>query len=227
MNHSLRGMSCVHRSVSNALAVLDLSASSARRSGLPSSLVRSSRARAPCTGCSRHWRRAATSAGILTPFKAFGVGSLVAGRGAIREIAAPFPRALMPDTQETVHLGVLDEWVGRLHRGSTSLYGAREIARGAGSRGLDRFLALRARRRGARARARVRRGAAARPAAEWWHRSGSPVRRWDSRGPPAATGLTGPRVGGGGLPHSGRRSDRGEGAAELTPARARPFAPGL
>jgi DNA-binding IclR family transcriptional regulator len=43
-------------------------------------------------------------------FKAFEVGSLAAGRGAIREIAAPFLRSLMLATKETVHLGVLDEW---------------------------------------------------------------------------------------------------------------------
>jgi len=43
-------------------------------------------------------------------FKAFEVGSLIAGRGAIREVAAPFLRSLMLATKETVHLGVLDEW---------------------------------------------------------------------------------------------------------------------
>ena len=43
-------------------------------------------------------------------FKAFEVGSLVAGRGAVREVAAPFLRSLMLATKETVHLGVLDEW---------------------------------------------------------------------------------------------------------------------
>jgi IclR family KDG regulon transcriptional repressor len=43
-------------------------------------------------------------------FKAFEVGSLVAGRGTIREITAPFLRTLMLATKETVHLGVLDEW---------------------------------------------------------------------------------------------------------------------
>lgn len=43
-------------------------------------------------------------------FKAFEVGSLTAGRGAIREVAAPFLRSLMLATKETVHLGVLDEW---------------------------------------------------------------------------------------------------------------------
>jgi DNA-binding IclR family transcriptional regulator len=43
-------------------------------------------------------------------FKAFEVASMVAGRGTIREIAAPFLRALMLATKETVHLGVLDEW---------------------------------------------------------------------------------------------------------------------
>jgi DNA-binding IclR family transcriptional regulator len=43
-------------------------------------------------------------------FKAFEVGSLVAGRGAVREVAAPFLRSLMRATKETVHLGVLDEW---------------------------------------------------------------------------------------------------------------------
>jgi IclR family transcriptional regulator, KDG regulon repressor len=43
-------------------------------------------------------------------FKAFEVGSLIAGRGAIREVAAPFLRTLMLATKETVHLGVLDEW---------------------------------------------------------------------------------------------------------------------
>ena len=43
-------------------------------------------------------------------FKAFEVGSLAAGRGAIRDIAAPFLRSLMLSTKETVHLGVLDEW---------------------------------------------------------------------------------------------------------------------
>ena len=43
-------------------------------------------------------------------FKAFEVGSLAAGRGAIREIAGPFLRSLMLATKETVHLGVLDEW---------------------------------------------------------------------------------------------------------------------
>ncbi len=43
-------------------------------------------------------------------FKAFEVGSLVAGRGAIREVAAPFLRSLMLASKETVHLGVLDEW---------------------------------------------------------------------------------------------------------------------
>ncbi len=43
-------------------------------------------------------------------FKAFEVGSVVAGRGAIRELTAPFLRALMLSTKETVHLGVLDEW---------------------------------------------------------------------------------------------------------------------
>src|SRR4029453_18491307 len=41
---------------------------------------------------------------------AFEVGSLIAGRGAIREVAAPFLRTLMLATKETVHLGVLDEW---------------------------------------------------------------------------------------------------------------------
>ena len=43
-------------------------------------------------------------------FKAFEVGSLAAGRGAIRDIAAPFLRTLMLATKETVHLGVLDDW---------------------------------------------------------------------------------------------------------------------
>jgi DNA-binding IclR family transcriptional regulator len=43
-------------------------------------------------------------------FKAFEIGSLIAGRGAIREVAAPFLRSLMLVTKETVHLGVLDEW---------------------------------------------------------------------------------------------------------------------
>ena len=43
-------------------------------------------------------------------FKAFEVGSLAAGRGAIREVAAPILRSLMLATKETVHLGVLDEW---------------------------------------------------------------------------------------------------------------------
>lgn len=43
-------------------------------------------------------------------FKAFEVGSLAAGRGAIRDIAAPFLRSLMLAAKETVHLGVLDEW---------------------------------------------------------------------------------------------------------------------
>ena len=43
-------------------------------------------------------------------FKAFEVGSLAAGRGSIRDIAAPFLRSLMQATKETVHLGVLDEW---------------------------------------------------------------------------------------------------------------------
>lgn len=43
-------------------------------------------------------------------FKAFEVGSVVAGRGAIRELTAPVLRALMLSTKETVHLGVLDEW---------------------------------------------------------------------------------------------------------------------
>jgi DNA-binding IclR family transcriptional regulator len=43
-------------------------------------------------------------------FKAFEVGSLAAGRGAIREIAGPFLRSLMLASKETVHLGVLDEW---------------------------------------------------------------------------------------------------------------------
>ena len=43
-------------------------------------------------------------------FKAFEVGSLAAGRGAIREIVAPFLRTLMLASKETVHLGVLDEW---------------------------------------------------------------------------------------------------------------------
>ena len=42
-------------------------------------------------------------------FKAFEVGSLAAGRGAIREIVAPFLRSLMLASKETVHLGVLDE----------------------------------------------------------------------------------------------------------------------
>ena len=49
-------------------------------------------------------------------FKAFEVGSLVAGRGTIREITAPFLRTLMLATKETVHPGVLDEVGGRLHR---------------------------------------------------------------------------------------------------------------
>jgi len=39
-------------------------------------------------------------------FKAFEVGSLAAGRGAIRDIAAPFLRTLMLATKETV----LDDW---------------------------------------------------------------------------------------------------------------------
>jgi IclR family transcriptional regulator, KDG regulon repressor len=43
-------------------------------------------------------------------FKAFEVGSLIANRGAIRDVAAPFLRSLMLATKETVHLGVLDEW---------------------------------------------------------------------------------------------------------------------
>ena len=43
-------------------------------------------------------------------FKAFEVGSLIAGRGAIREAATPFLRNLMLATTETVHLGVLDQW---------------------------------------------------------------------------------------------------------------------
>ena len=43
-------------------------------------------------------------------FKSFEVGSLIANRGAIREVAAPFLRSLMLATKETVHLGVLDEW---------------------------------------------------------------------------------------------------------------------
>jgi IclR family transcriptional regulator, KDG regulon repressor len=43
-------------------------------------------------------------------FKAFEVGSLAAGRGSIRDVAAPFLRSLMLATKETVHLGVLDEW---------------------------------------------------------------------------------------------------------------------
>jgi IclR family transcriptional regulator, KDG regulon repressor len=43
-------------------------------------------------------------------FKAFEVGSLAAGRGAIRELAAPYLRTLMLASKETVHLGVIDEW---------------------------------------------------------------------------------------------------------------------
>src|SRR5258705_12982178 len=43
-------------------------------------------------------------------FKAFVVGSLAAGRGAIRDVAAPFLRSLRLATKETVHLGILDEW---------------------------------------------------------------------------------------------------------------------
>jgi IclR family transcriptional regulator, KDG regulon repressor len=43
-------------------------------------------------------------------FKAFEVGSLIANRGAIRDVAAPFLRSLMLATKETVHLGVLDDW---------------------------------------------------------------------------------------------------------------------
>src|SRR5262245_35326930 len=43
-------------------------------------------------------------------FKAFEVGALAAGRGSIRDIAAPFLRSLMLASKETVHLGVLDEW---------------------------------------------------------------------------------------------------------------------
>lgn len=43
-------------------------------------------------------------------FKAFEVGSLAAGRGAIREVAAPFLQDLMQAAKETVHLGILDEW---------------------------------------------------------------------------------------------------------------------
>jgi len=43
-------------------------------------------------------------------FKAFEVGSLAAGRGAIRELVAPYLRTLMLASKETVHLGVLDEW---------------------------------------------------------------------------------------------------------------------
>jgi IclR family transcriptional regulator, KDG regulon repressor len=43
-------------------------------------------------------------------FKAFEVGSLAAGRGAIREVSASTLRSLMQITKETVHLGVLDEW---------------------------------------------------------------------------------------------------------------------
>src|SRR5439155_3549906 len=42
-------------------------------------------------------------------FRAFEVGLLAAGRGAIREIVAPFLRRLMLASKETVHLGVLDE----------------------------------------------------------------------------------------------------------------------
>ena len=43
-------------------------------------------------------------------FKAFEVGSLAAGRGAIREVAGPVLERLMLASKETVHLGVLDEW---------------------------------------------------------------------------------------------------------------------
>jgi len=35
--------------------------------------------------------------------------TVAAGRGAIRELAAPFLRSLMLASKETVHLGVLDE----------------------------------------------------------------------------------------------------------------------
>jgi DNA-binding IclR family transcriptional regulator len=42
--------------------------------------------------------------------KTFEVGARAAGRGAVREIAAPLLRDLMLATKETVHLGVLDEW---------------------------------------------------------------------------------------------------------------------
>lgn len=42
--------------------------------------------------------------------RAFEVGAVAAGRGAIREVVAPFLRRLMVETKETVHLGVLDEW---------------------------------------------------------------------------------------------------------------------
>ena len=42
--------------------------------------------------------------------KAFEVGSRAAGRGALREVVAPYLQRLMTTTRETVHLGVLDEW---------------------------------------------------------------------------------------------------------------------
>jgi DNA-binding IclR family transcriptional regulator len=109
-------MARVLRSVNNALAVLESFTAERPEIGVTElaqtlGLGKSTVHRLLTSLASRGYvRKNPDTERYCLGFKAFEVGSQVAARGATREIAAPFLRALMQATKETVHLGVLDEW---------------------------------------------------------------------------------------------------------------------
>jgi IclR family transcriptional regulator, KDG regulon repressor len=109
-------MARVLRSVNNALAVLESFTAERPEIGVTElsqtlGLGKSTVHRLLTSLASRGYvRKNPDTERYCLGFKAFEVGAQVAGRGAIREIAAPFLRALTQATKETVHLGVLDEW---------------------------------------------------------------------------------------------------------------------